>query len=269
MEPYTVALTSCGRFDLLQRTLASLLPRLHGPLDKIIVVEDSGDLNVENVILKFSDFKFRIETIVNETQLGQVRSIDKLLSNVETEWVFTCEDDWEFISDGFLDKSYKLMKEFDSCSTVSLTGHVHSSKHFSKNGVAQCGLSFYVAESIPNWPYAGFFFGPGLKRMRDYRIVGPYDDLGTRVGEGMVASVYKDLGYRTLQLEQKFIQHIGWERHVYDPKREFKGLRRKINSLKRRAKQTYWMINPKTHPSTRVKRRFENELATMNRWKVW
>jgi len=30
MEPYTVMLTSCGRFDLLELTLASLLPRLEG-----------------------------------------------------------------------------------------------------------------------------------------------------------------------------------------------------------------------------------------------
>ena len=34
MEPYSVALTSCGRFDLLERTLASLLPRLDGPPEK-------------------------------------------------------------------------------------------------------------------------------------------------------------------------------------------------------------------------------------------
>ncbi len=30
IEPYTMAITSCGRFDLLERTLTTLLPRLEG-----------------------------------------------------------------------------------------------------------------------------------------------------------------------------------------------------------------------------------------------
>ena len=43
MEPYTAALTSFGRFDLLERTLRSLLPRLDGPLARVLIGEDSGD----------------------------------------------------------------------------------------------------------------------------------------------------------------------------------------------------------------------------------
>ena len=269
MAPYTVALTSCGRFDLLERTLGSLLPRLHGPLKKVVVIEDSGNRDVENVLDKFRDNRILIDVIVNQPKLGQVRSIDKLFSHVDTEWIFTCEDDWEFVADGFLDASYTLMKAFDSCSTVSLTGHTRNSKNFSKHSVTQCGLSYYIANSTVDWPYAGYFFGPGLKRMRDYRIVGPYEDLGTRVGEGVVAGVYKNLGYRTLQLKQQYIRHIGSCRHVSDPMREIKGLKRKKSSIVRRARNIFWMMNPELDPKTRVKRRFENELLNMKRWRVW
>ncbi len=269
MEPYTVALTSCGRFDLLERTLQSLLPRLNGPLEKIVIIEDSGDYRIEEVAEKFSNDQIRFEVIVNHSKLGQIRSIDKLLSHVDTEWVFTCEDDWEFIADGFVDVSYALMKEFDSCSAVSIVGHNPSSTYFTKCDVTECGLTYFIADLVARWPYAGYFLGPGLKRMRDYRIVGPFDGLGIGVGEGMIASVYRDLGYRVLQLERRYIKHIGEGRHLCDPARELTGYERKKRSVRRRINKAYWMLRPEMSPKYRVLHRFEVENARMQRWKVW
>ena len=100
MEPYTVALTSCGRFDLLERTLQSLLPRLDGPLARILIAEDSGDRSVLDVVRAFDGQPARIEAIINDPPLGQVKNIDRLYSRIETDWVFHCEDDWEFFSEG-------------------------------------------------------------------------------------------------------------------------------------------------------------------------
>ena len=50
MEPYTVVITSCGRFDLLELSLTSLMPRLEGPVKKILIIEDSGDNGIYDVI---------------------------------------------------------------------------------------------------------------------------------------------------------------------------------------------------------------------------
>ena len=61
MEPYTVALTSCGRFDLLEQTLRSLLPRLDGPLAGILIAEDSGDERIYDVVRQFGDAYGKIE----------------------------------------------------------------------------------------------------------------------------------------------------------------------------------------------------------------
>ncbi len=121
-EPYTIALTSCGRFDLLEKTLDSLIPRLESLPKKILIIEDSGNYEVENVLGRFRTRDLSIETIINKERIGQVRSIDKLYSSIQTDWVFHCEDDWEFIDSGFLHNSYLLMKKYDSCSTVNLIG---------------------------------------------------------------------------------------------------------------------------------------------------
>ena len=61
MEPYTVAVTSCGRFDLLERTLRSLLPRLDGPFAGILIAEDSGDERIYDVVRQFGDAYGKID----------------------------------------------------------------------------------------------------------------------------------------------------------------------------------------------------------------
>ena len=120
MEPYTVALTSCGRFDLLERTLGSLLPCLEGPVAKLVVTEDSGDPGVHDVVRRFSGSGLKFEVLVNDPPIGLIRSIDRLYSHVETEWVFHCEDDWEFFSDGFIERSFAVLKESDRHSMAGL-----------------------------------------------------------------------------------------------------------------------------------------------------
>ena len=72
MEPYSVALTSCGRFDLLERTLRSLLPRLDGPLAQIVIAEDSGDRRALEVAARFGAAARDIEVLVNDPPLGHI-----------------------------------------------------------------------------------------------------------------------------------------------------------------------------------------------------
>ena len=269
MEPYTVGLTSCGRFDLLKTTLSTLYAHIDGPLEKIIVIEDSADYNVEQVIDQFRDKNINIELIVNGSQIGQVRSIDKLFSRIKTDWVFTCEDDWEFLSRGFISSSFTLMKEFDSCSTVSLQKPQPGSIKYSNVAIARSGTPYRVARAIPRWPYAGFFFGPGLKRMRDYKVVGPYANLGAKVGEGIVAQAYFDLGYRILTMNRQFIRHIGDDRHVHDPVREVGGVTKLKRSIRDRMNRAGWQLFKQKSLNNLVTTRFLHERRSMNNWQNW
>ena len=217
MEPYTVALTSCGRFDLPERTIGSLLPRLEGSVAKLVVTEDSGDPAVHDVIRRFSGSGLKFEVLVNEQRIGLIRSIDRLYSRVETEWIFHCEDDWEFFSDGFIERSFAVLKESDRYSMVGL----RSTSEFAPGYVGlrlatRSGVAYHVADPAVARAFAGLSFNPGLRRMRDYRIVGPYADFRALARESRVARCYLALGYRMAYLAEPAVRHIGDERHVPD-----------------------------------------------------
>ena len=87
MQPYTVALTSCGRFDLLKRTLHSFLLRLDGPLKSILIADDSGEDagGLDRVIENFKSDDAPIHAVVNDPPIGQVASMDRLYGLVDTD----------------------------------------------------------------------------------------------------------------------------------------------------------------------------------------
>ena len=220
MEPYTVALTSCGRFDLLERTLRSLLPRLEGPIAEVLIVEDSGNLDVLEVVRQFSGVPGNIEVLVNDPPMGQIRSIDRLYARIETEWVFHCEDDWEFSGEGLIEKSFLVLQESDRYSMVSLRNlSDHRLAVFGPKEMTSSGIGYHVADDTIPWngEFSGLNFNPGLRKMRDYRLVGPYARLGMHPSEARVSRAYRDLGFRVTCLAEPAVRHIGHERHVRDP----------------------------------------------------
>ena len=216
MEPYTVALTSCGRFDLLEQTLRTLLPRLDGPLAGVLVAEDSGDRRVLDVVRQLTGQFGKIEVIINDPPLGHVKSIDRLYSRIETEWIFHCEDDWEFFADGFVEKSFTILKEFDYFSMVSVRDAAElRADLFLPGPLSFCGVRYFAMNPSVS-PVTGLSFNPGLRRMRDYRIVGPYRDLGVTAVEHYVSICYQKLGFSIAHLADPAVRHIGTDRHVRD-----------------------------------------------------
>lgn len=262
---YTVALTSCGRFDLLEKTLASLIPCLEPLPEKILVIEDSGNREVEDVLNRFrNESGLRIEAIVNSESIGQIHSIDRLYSRIETEWVFHCEDDWEFIGSGFIDESYLLMSKYDSCSTVTLWGRQPAAT--STNADVVSGIPYFV---WGHHHYAGFTFQPGLRRMRDYRIVGPYALLSRKMDEKRVSHAYKNLGYRMLMLGRPYMRHLGQERHVRDPVREKSRIHKQMRSAMIPLDRMKFLLNPEADPHVHVRRRWETARPSMKNWVDW
>ena len=113
MEKVTLVITSCGRFDLLKRTLDSFFEKNTYPIEEIIITEDSTEgKKLENLLSQYEEFKNKekFHLIINETREGQLKSIDKAYAKVNTEYIFHCEDDWVFLKEGFIEKSMKLLK---------------------------------------------------------------------------------------------------------------------------------------------------------------
>ena len=258
MDPYTVALTSCGRFDLLERTLDTLLPHLEGPLAEAIVIEDSGDRGIHDVVRRFSGDGLNFKVIVNDPAIGQIRSIDRLYAHVGTEWIFHCEDDWEFFSGGFIEGSFAVMQESDRYSTVALrAGSDFRPGYFGPPLATHSGVGYGIADPAIAREFAGMTFNPGLRRMRDYRIVGPYSQFGVQVTESLVATRYSDFGYRVTRLVEPATRHIGLGRHVPDVGRPHALPYRLGRSLRGRMERLRWKLHPDTDPALHARQRME------------
>ena len=103
----TVCLTSCNRFDLLRRTLDSFFRFNTYGIDAFYVYEDSD----KDFPYK-SDYPF-VRWMGGDGRVGQIEAIDRLYEKVESDYIFHCEDDWEFMRGGFIEASLEILSTKD------------------------------------------------------------------------------------------------------------------------------------------------------------
>jgi hypothetical protein len=217
----TVVLTSCNRPNELYKTLESFFKFNTYPIKKIIIIDDSGVKNCIDNCLEI--IPISKEIIYNETNIGQIASIDKAYSLVDTEYIFHCEDDWEFYNYGFIEKSLEILEENNKILCVWLREY----KNFI---VVQNGHK--VIPNIYNNKYRlmdvfrersniwnGFTFNPGLRRLKDYKLIMPYvqyinsKECNCGGVEQALSNIYCQKGFLsaiTLN-ENGFVKHIGWD----------------------------------------------------------
>lgn len=222
---YAVVLTSCGRFDLLRKTVESFLQYADIPPTQFIIIEDSGDDKVRDAV---AGLEAPFEFIINRLHLGQAASIDTAYAQVKTSYIFHCEDDWEFFRTGFIAESLLLLEAFPKISGVMLRGYDEYNKLCTLPMKELNGVRFFFAKPFGRC-YFGCSYNPGLRRLADYKRVAPLAEIGN---EESVSLVFSLLGYTTAHLVIPATCHIGWEQHTQDalrkPKNKFRKLRRKI-----------------------------------------
>lgn len=231
----TVVLTSCGRVDLLEKTLDSFFKYNTYPIQRFIVTEDSADPNVfeecRQLNKKYGNF---LEFMFNDKKLGQSKSIDKAYNTVTTKYVFHCEEDWEFYRSGFIEDSIRIL----SSTSKILQAWIRpkndrilnkiSDKIFEINGMKVRPVlpaSFSTGDKNEDGSpmivrnYMGFSWNPGLKRMSDYKLLeNGYSGL---IREHLVDHWYRDNGFIVVSLSvddsDGYVKHIGWNRRAGDP----------------------------------------------------
>lgn len=214
----TVVITSSNRHDLLEVTLDSFCKwNTFRNIAEIIVIEDSPH-SPAPLLKKYARF-YPIKCIKNVTRLGQPLSIDIAYSHVKTDYIFHCEDDWEFYAPQFMESSLSIL-EF---SPTILQVHLRA--------VDDIGYSYTVHErgdfAILHYAYLkiwhGFSLNPGLRRTCDYkRLVNYCMHLATPYFSGSfeayISNIYRGLGYvAALNLGNAgkgFVRHIGDDVHV-------------------------------------------------------
>lgn len=247
MDAYTVVITSCNRFDLLEKTLESLLPRLDGNLREVVIAEDSGKAEVQDVVRKFDA---NIRVLLNRPQLGQHGSIDRAYSTVTTPFVFHCEDDWDFFGTNFVRPSIELLNAFPKISMISLRPRSELNPLVRNQPPRNLGsITYFEADPTAHPEYFGYSFNPGMRRMSDYYRFGPFIDYQ---GERELSYCFKKMGYHLGYLELPATRHAGWDRHVHDPKgvrRAFGFSGRLKRSLALRMDRMRRFVFPNTDPA--------------------
>tara|TARA_B110000459_G_C16593563_1_gene487472 strand:- start:872 stop:1636 length:765 start_codon:yes stop_codon:yes gene_type:complete len=232
----TFVLTSCGRLDLLEKTLDSFFKFNTAEIERYIITEDSADPVVFEACKLLNKEKYgnKIEFIFNHTKLGQSRSIDAAYATIDTEYIFHLEDDYEFYRSNFIEISKDLLESRPEI----LQGWLQSKKDGQVNRICpkvfktNKGTSFRFVmpstfytgrilngerEAVIN--YYGFTYRPTLKRLKDYLELGKggYTRLGL---EHLVDYAYRDMGYRIVSLTERdddgYVNHIGWDDRVKD-----------------------------------------------------
>lgn len=214
----TLVITSCNRFDLLKQTLESFSKNNTYPLKEIIIIEDSGNSEIKTIIP--NDWLSNTRLIINEKNLGQIKSIDLAYKEVLTEYIFHCEDDWIFYRKGFVEDSMAILDSNQSILTVWLRDiekdlKKHYPFHFVFGQTKIGNINFYyLGSNSPEWK--GFTFNPTLKRKSDYEKLNQYERPGMKSAnvESFLSNFYDALGMSTVILENSAVEHIGWDNHV-------------------------------------------------------
>jgi hypothetical protein len=226
----TFVLTSCGRIDLLERTITSFLNHNNYPIDKYFLIDDSGKETIFDDIVNLNQKLGNIfELHFNYEKIGQVRSIDKIYSFVDTKYIFHCEDDWEFYKSGFIQKSIDVLKFDDKILQVIIRRKNNDSyiTQFS-NSFTQINKEVKYRKVVPISytvgthhisNYGGFTLNPGLRRLSDYKLLSSYTSISDPIRgcEEFIDIFYKQMGYYVVTIcendEDGYVYHIGWGRH--------------------------------------------------------
>lgn len=209
----TVCLTSCGRQDLLEKTIQSFYAFNTYPITRFIVSEDSGIKGInKNLQSKYPEIEF----INDGIKQGQIKSIDSMYKQVTTPYIFHCEDDWQFYRKGFIEESLSILSKHPEALTLWLRGKNDTNGHpFTWSAQHNSNKL-----KINHKGWHGFTFNPTVKRLSDYQRIGSYsavtifDPKIPGKSEKEIGQVYKDLGYIALLSKHGYTKHLGWNRTV-------------------------------------------------------
>lgn len=240
LPPITLCLTAGGRPDLLEQTLASLLPLSGKYFSQTLFVNDFGDKKSNKVILRhLPDAKI----FFHRKQKGHHRSVDELYQAVESELIFHCEDDWVFDPVDFMPDALAVLNADPQISQVCLRrADCYLSRGYDLNGPdfqsAQAGDVSYKKAVRPTrggWGY--FTFNPTLLRKELWREIGPFKNF---YREYDINKRLCELGRPTAYLSPGTCRTIGQHRHMVDVTRKVS----KTKLLRFRLRQAWQKLRP-------------------------
>lgn len=229
----TVVITSCNRAGLLKLTMDSFLKYNTYPIKEFIIIDDSGIAGVNDFLVQDLAYsEIPIKLIYNVVNIGQIKSVDKAYEYVTTSYIFHCEEDWEFLRPGFIERSFDILATDPKIFTVWLRAHNDLSNHPIDYGSYNSDVGFYLMSRAYTYWHSGYAIqhtwcgvtlNPGLRRVSDAMLVHPfsvtipYDKCsGGVVGEYDINVTYGEMGFygAITDMVDGYVKHIGWDHHV-------------------------------------------------------
>jgi len=199
VQPLTIIVTSCDRFDLLVKTLDSFFALNNYPYVAFHIHNDS----VKEIpdVLKHRYFDKNI-TWHSGVKRGLSASWDYLVSLVTTEYFFNIEDDWYFSGNpDFIEQSIFLLQYYDQVWIRDAKDHKHPLKEINSTS----SLVVY------NGDWCGFTFNPSVRKASYWRSMFPEGISGK---DEIELSIQLKGKYNAVSLNNSSIKHIGWNRHT-------------------------------------------------------
>lgn len=230
--------TSCGRPELLKRTLESFVKFNTYPIKEAIVCEDSGIIGIVDFAKNI--LPYPIIFCYNPIRIGQMKTIEKYTQLIKTSYVFHLEDDYEFFDSGFIELSFQIMDSDPKISQVLLEDEQHT---FAKIDIGH-PLCYKVMTYDPkiydyksiDGPLSLFSWRPSLKKIEIQKLRMPYepwDDEYTIQLQINKLSYYSVVTKNEKDGKKGFCTHIGINYHVKENFQNIKILKRDDFSNKR------------------------------------
>ena len=218
-------LTSCGRQDLLEKTLDSFFACNAYPIAQTIIVEDGPQEANSGLMQKYRDDT--ITWLSTDQRVGQIAAIDYAYSFVEQPYIFHLEDDWQFYRGEFVEKSLTILEALPDCLQVWIRAlHDTNRTPISTEPETIQGVAFQRVRSGYLGKWHGFSFNPGLRRTRDYDRLGKfawhvqYDPGDPDTSEWQISALYQKLNLFAVILSDNggkgYVRHLGFGRRVID-----------------------------------------------------
>ena len=159
----TFTLTSCNRWNLLEKTLDSFLSLNTYPIERYLLHEDSGN----SEIVSKTKAKYPFIEVLESNRSGLLASVDKLYALVDTEYVLHNEDDWLFRGNPyFIQESLDILESRPDIHQVWIREEIPNSWLEEKTNA-----NYRMVKSCHYGDWTGFSFNPGLRRLSDYKLM--------------------------------------------------------------------------------------------------
>jgi hypothetical protein len=183
----TLVVLSCGRFDLLKLTIDSFFDHNDYPIAEILVTEDSGDpAAADRLRDQFSPYPIPVRYFIHENNHGVISCMDELNQNVNTDYILHLEDDWicTATQHDFIYRARKILMKERKILQVWLRAPYDCNGHPLEDEELEAGDALYrLLETGFLDIWHGYSNNPNLRRLADYKLLGPGGYGGVPLGE--------------------------------------------------------------------------------------